>query len=119
MIFEDGRSRVVGMGGTLREGSSRLGALGSSLSAAEEVGAEIELFDLKELDLPMNEPGRPLEDYSPEVRRFIEAIRGADALILSTAAYHGTLAGLPRTPWTSRSSWGGTTGRTSRTGWWA
>jgi hypothetical protein len=38
MIFEDGRSRVVGMGGTLREGSSSLGALGSSLSAAEEVG---------------------------------------------------------------------------------
>ncbi len=96
MIFEDGRLRVVGIGGTLREGSSSLGALGRSLSAAEEAGAEIELFDLKELDLPMYEPGRPFQDYGPEVRRFVEAIRGADALILSTAAYHGTLAGVTK-----------------------
>ena len=96
MIFEDGRLRVVGIGGTLREGSSSLGALGRSLSAAEEAGAEIELLDLRELDLPMYEPGRPLEDYGPEVRRFVEAIRGADALILSTAAYHGTLAGVTK-----------------------
>jgi FMN reductase len=94
MISYNGRLRVVG--GTLREGSSSLGALRRALSAAEEAGAEVELFDLRELGLPMYEPGRPLEDYGSEVRRFVEAIGGADALIISTAAYHGTLAGVTK-----------------------
>ena len=96
MIFENGRLRVVGIGGTLREGSSSLGALRRALSAAEEAGAEVEELGLRELRLPMYEPGRPLDDYGPEVRRFIEAVRGADALIVSTAAYHGTLAGVTK-----------------------
>ncbi len=88
--------RVVGIGGTLREGSTSLGALRRALKAAEEVGAETELLDLRELDLPMYEPGRPLDDYGPEVWRLVEAMREADALILSTASYHGTLAGVTK-----------------------
>ena len=94
--MRDGRLKVVGIGGMLREGSSRLGALRRALDSAEDAGAEIELLDLWELALPMYEPGRPLDDYGPEVRRFVEAVRGADALILSTAAYHGTLAGVTK-----------------------
>jgi FMN reductase len=96
MIFENGFLRVVGVGGTLREGSSSLGALRRALSAAEEAGAEVELLDLRELGLPMYEPGKALDDFGPEVRRFVEAVREADALILSTAAYHGTLAGVTK-----------------------
>ena len=88
--------KVVGIGGTLREGSTSLGALRRALGAAEEAGAETELLDLRELNLPMYEPGRPLEEYGPEVGRFVEAIRKADALLLSTAAYHGTLAGVTK-----------------------
>jgi FMN reductase len=95
MIFENGFLRVVGVGGTLREGSSSLGAL-RALAAAEEAGAEVELLDLRELGLPMYEPGKTLDDYGPEVRQFVEAVREADALILSTAAYHGTLAGVTK-----------------------
>ena len=96
MVSDNERLKVVGVGGTLREGSSSLGALRRALSAAEEAGAEAELLNLRDLGLPMYEPGRPLGDYGPEVRRFIEALRGADALILSTAAYHGTLAGVTK-----------------------
>ena len=96
MIFRDERLRVVGIGGTLRDGSTCLGALRRALEAAGEAGAETRLLDLRELDLPMYEPGRPLADYGPEVERFIEEVREADALILSTAAYHGTLAGVTK-----------------------
>jgi FMN reductase len=96
MIFENVFLRVVGVGGTLREGSSSLGALQRAVSAAEEAGAEVELLDLRELGLPMYEPGKALDDYGPEVRRFVEAVREADAVILSTAAYHGTLAGVTK-----------------------
>ena len=92
----EGRLRVVGIGGTLREGSSSLGALRRALESAEDSGAETELLDLRELNLPMYEPGRVLGEYAPEVREFLEAVRGADALILSTAAYHGTPAGVTK-----------------------
>ncbi|HEX2728864.1 MAG TPA: NAD(P)H-dependent oxidoreductase, partial [Rubrobacteraceae bacterium] len=37
-----------------------------------------------------------LDEYAPEVRRFVEEIRDADALIVSTGAYHGTLAGVTK-----------------------
>ncbi|QIN79284.1 hypothetical protein GBA65_13050 [Rubrobacter marinus] len=96
MTSKDGKLKVVGIGGTLREGSSSLGALRRALGAARDSGAEAELLDLKELDLPMYEPGRPLEGYGEGVGRLVEAMRGADALILSTAAYHGTLAGITK-----------------------
>ncbi len=88
--------RVVGIGGTLREGSTCLGALQRALEGAREAGAETRLLDLRDLDLPMYEPGLSLADYGPEVGRFIEEVREADALILSTAAYHGTLAGVTK-----------------------
>ena len=96
MDFRGKDLKVVGIGGTLREGSASLGALRRALSAAEEAGAETELLDLRGLNLPMYEPGLSLEEYGAGVGRFVGAVRGADALILSTAAYHGTLAGVTK-----------------------
>ncbi len=96
MSFRERRLKVVGVGGTLREGSASLGALRRALAAAGEVGAETELLDLRELDLPMYEPGRALDEYGPGVGRLVEGLRGADALLISTAAYHGTLAGVTK-----------------------
>ena len=96
MATTDKKLHVVGIGGTLREGSRGLLALEEALRAAEEAGATTELLDLRELDLPMYEPGKPLEEYGENVRELVEAMRGADALLWSTAAYHGTLAGLTK-----------------------
>lgn len=94
--MEQERLRVVGIGGTLREGSASLGALRRALRSAEDAGAEVELLDLRELDLPMYEPGKPLEEYDADVERLIGGMRRADALIVGTAAYHGTLAGITK-----------------------
>ena len=96
MALREGRLKVVGVGGTLRDGSASLGALRRALAAAGEAGAETELLDLRELDLPMYEPGRALEEYGPGVGRLVEELRGADAVLISTAAYHGTLAGVTK-----------------------
>jgi FMN reductase len=90
------RPHVVGIGGTLRKGSTGLRALEEALVAAEEAGATTELLDLRELGLPMYEPGTPLEDYGEGVEMLVEAMRGADATLWSTAAYHGTLAGVTK-----------------------
>ena len=96
MAFREEPLKVVGVGGTLRENSASLGALRRALAAAGEAGAETELLDLRELDLPMYEPGRALEEYGPGVERLVEGLRGADALLISAAAYHGTLAGVTK-----------------------
>ncbi|MGB3683051.1 MAG: NADPH-dependent FMN reductase [Rubrobacteraceae bacterium] len=87
---------VVGIGGTLRENSASRGALKRVLQAAEEAGAYTELLDLRELDLPMYVPGKKLHEYDGNVERFLEGIRAADAVVISTAAYHGTLAGVTK-----------------------
>lgn len=94
--MENGHLKVVGIGGTLRKNSVSLGALMRVLQASEEAGAETELLDLRELDLPMYVPGRQLDEYGENVGRFLESIRGADAVVVSTAAYHGTLAGVTK-----------------------
>ncbi len=96
VAFTEGRLKVVGIGGTLREHSSSLGALRRALAASERAGAEVELLDLDGLKLPMYEPRKPLDEYGENVRRLVEAMREADALLVSTAAYHGTLAGVTK-----------------------
>jgi FMN reductase len=96
MTTIDRKLHVVGIGGTLREGSTGLSALKEALRAAKEAGATTELLDLRELDLPIYEPGKSLEEYGENVEKLVEAMRGADALLWSTAAYHGTLAGLTK-----------------------
>ncbi len=90
------RLNVVGIGGTLRENSTSLGALKRTLQAAEESGARTELLDLRALDLPMYVPGKELGEYDENVEQFLESIREADALVVSAAAYHGTLAGVTK-----------------------
>lgn len=96
MTYQNERLHIAGVGGTLREDSTSLGALRRALVAAEQAGAETELLDLRELKLPFYEPGKPLEEYGPQVERFVEAVREADGLLISTAAYHGTLAGVTK-----------------------
>ena len=96
MTSTDKRLHVVGIGGTLRDGSTGLWALEEALAAAEEAGATTELLDLRELDLPMYEPSKPFEEYGASVERLLGAMRRADAMLWSTAAYHGTLAGVTK-----------------------
>lgn len=90
------KPHVVGIGGTLRDGSTGLRALEKALAAAGEAGATTELLDLRELALPMYEPGKALENYGASAEKLVEAMRSADAMLWSTAAYHGTLAGVTK-----------------------
>ncbi len=87
---------IVGIGGTLKNPSNSLRALRFALDAATSYGATIDLLDLRQLDLPMYDPDRELNDYPPQVVRFVRALHRADGLLISTAAYHGTLAGVTK-----------------------
>jgi FMN reductase len=82
---------VLGIGGTLRPGSSSEQALRIALSAAAERGAATELLTARDLNFPMYDPGTgPVA----AAQWFIDAVRRADGLIIATPGYHGGTSGL-------------------------
>lgn len=87
---------VLGVGGTLRSDSVSLRALEYSLGSASTAGATVELLSLHNLDLPMFIPGVPEDQISQSAKEYLEKVRRADALLLSTGAYHGTMAGVTK-----------------------
>ena len=82
--------RVVGLGGSLAAGSRSRAALVTALAGAAEAGAETELLDLRELDLPLFNPeGEPTAD----TMKMIESLAGADGLLWSSPLYQGSISG--------------------------
>lgn len=83
---------VVGLGGTMRAGSSSEQALRHALAGAEAAGAATRIITARELDFPMYDPdGREL---GAAAREFVETVRNADGLIIATPGYHGGVSGL-------------------------
>lgn len=84
---------IVGIGGTVRAMSSSERALRVALDAAERAGAGTVLFSGAALSiLPMYNPESP--ERVPEALALIDAVRGADGIIIASPGYHGTLSGL-------------------------
>jgi FMN reductase len=86
--------RILGLGGSLRERSLSLGLLRATLNLAAANGAETVLADLRQLELPMYNPDRPLSDYPPAMNWLLEQARAADAFIFCSTTYHGTIPGV-------------------------
>jgi FMN reductase len=84
--------RVLGVGGSLKPGSSSLGALRVALAGAESAGALTETVEIAAVGLPFYAPG-PRSDAPDEAHAFAERVHAADALILSSPLYHGSISG--------------------------
>jgi FMN reductase len=87
---------IVGIGGTNRSNSLSYRALEVALEHAEAQGAAVQGFKLYDLNLPLYDPTKPLSDYGENVRLLLEAVRGADGVIFSSASYHATMAGVTK-----------------------
>lgn len=84
--------RIVGVGGTAREGSSSERVVLHALEAARAQGAEVELFDGPFIaSLPLYVPGRT--ERTADESRFVEAVRHCDGIIVGSPGYHGSLSG--------------------------
>jgi FMN reductase len=91
--FGGRRPRIIGIGGTVRAGSSTETALQCSLRRAEELGAETRLFGGDFLaKLPPFDP-RPA-DATAEQLELADAVRGADGIIVASPGYHGSISGV-------------------------
>ena len=84
---------IVGLGGTVRPGSSSEKALVLALATAQAAGARTALFGGAFLaGLPIYNPHDPF--CGPEMIRFLAAVSAADGIIVSTPGYHGSISGV-------------------------
>jgi FMN reductase len=85
--------KVLAVSGSLREGSYSRRALEVVLEAARRRGAETNLLDLRTARLPMYNPDAPATDSADHVAAVTEAVGWADALVLGSPDYHGSMSG--------------------------
>lgn len=84
--------RIVALGGTMRPGSSTERALAIAVAAAEREGAEVTSFDGHYIaHLPHY---RGPQWHVDSGRELVEAVRGADGILLASPGYHGTVSGM-------------------------
>jgi FMN reductase len=82
---------VLGVGGSLREGSYSTRGVSLCLELARQHGADARLLELRTVELPLY---RPDVDPLPETARGVgELVRWADAFVLGSPDYHGTMSG--------------------------
>lgn len=83
--------KVLGVSGSMREGSHSARALRIVLDSAAERGAETRFLDLRAADLPLYRP-----DFTPQhdgLTGATEAAAWAEAFVLATPDYHGSMSG--------------------------
>ncbi len=85
--------KIVGIGGSLRPDSYSQMALRLAVQRVEALGAEVEILDLREMQLPFCNGEDEYPDY-PDVQRLQDVVSSADGLILATPEYHGSLSGV-------------------------
>ena len=85
--------RILGIGGSTRQGSQSLLALQAALALAADAGAETILADVRELNLPMYNSEMKLADYPQTLAWLIAEVRQADAFLACSPTYHGTVSG--------------------------
>ena len=85
--------KVVGIVGSLRTDSYSALALTEAINRVKDLGAEVEILDLREMTLPFCDGGSEYPDY-PDVEVLRDKVKAADGLILATPEYHGSVSGV-------------------------
>ncbi len=85
--------KVLSICGSLRPLSSTERALSVALAAAQAAGAQGEPLLLRELDLPFCDGRQDEDSYGGDAVRFRRLVAEADALLVGSPEYHGSLSG--------------------------
>jgi FMN reductase len=84
---------IVGLGGTMRAGSSTEKALRYALGVCARAGASATVFGGPELGtLPLYAPEIP--DRTDLALRLVDELRRADGVVIASPSYHGSVSGL-------------------------
>ena len=82
--------KVLGVGSSMREGSFSTTTLKIVLDMTKKYGVETRLLDLQKTQLPML---YSQENETDEIKQVKDAVKWADAFILATPDYHGSMSG--------------------------
>lgn len=85
--------KIIGLAGSLRPGSYSQKALKVAAERVEALGSEVEILDLRSLHLPFCDGSDEYPNY-PDVEKLRQAVLQADAVILATPEYHGSISGV-------------------------
>jgi len=85
---------IVGVVGSLNDGSVTRQATRHALAAARNRGARTEVLDLREYDLPTFDPNA---EPPADVDELTDRIEAADAVVLGTPMYHGSYSSVLKT----------------------
>ncbi len=80
---------VLGVAASMRQSSYSSLALQVALASAQKRGAQVRLLELAKADLPMYSPSAS----SPALEKVSADVSWADAFILATPDYHGSMSG--------------------------
>ncbi len=86
------RPLILGIGGTTRQGSSSEHVLRAALSEIEALGARTICLAGPDLVFPLYAPENPGRD--DKASHFVDLVRQADGLVISSPGYHGSISGL-------------------------
>ena len=85
--------KIVGIAGSLRPQSYSQQALKLAAQRIEALGADMEILDLRRMDLPFCNGENDYSGY-PDVEKLRSQVKSADGLILATPEYHGGVSGV-------------------------
>jgi FMN reductase len=86
--------KIVGLPGSLREESYTRMAVRIALEGASAAGADTQLLDLRDYDLPFSSGNPKDRNYPPDVYRLRDDIKKANGVILGSPEYHGGMSGV-------------------------
>jgi NAD(P)H-dependent FMN reductase len=84
------RFKVLGVAGSTRANSYSTRALKIALGHAKAQGSEVRLLELGKMSIPFYNPSAP---ESSELKEAGESVSWADAFILASPDYHGSMSG--------------------------
>lgn len=85
--------KIVGIAGSIRPDAYSQLALAIAADKVQALGAEVEILDLKQMQLPFCDGGTEYPQY-PDVKKLQDTVGNADGLILVSPEYHGSISGV-------------------------
>ena len=83
--------KILGVASSMRDSSYSTRVLKLILEKADKIDAEINLLDLRELQLPLYHPE---QNTSSELDKVTEYVKWANAFVLASPDYHGSMSGV-------------------------
>ena len=99
-IHQEGTINVLGVASSMRQQSYSTRVLKMVLEEAEKYNSESYILELRKIDLPLYDPSRITSDEPSSnnncnnvLERIRTALRWADAFVLASPDYHGSMSG--------------------------